>query len=221
MIAYELINELVPPLKTTDMAHKAITWMEELRLAALPVVQEGRFLGLISDEIIYDSNELDVPVADYDLDGQGCFVFRTQHLYDIVGKGAEHHSQLVAVLEETGEYLGVATLENTIEAFAQTASVQSQGGILVLRMNAIDYSMAEISRLIEAEDAKILGSSITNDEGDPNKMELTLKINQPDLSRVIAMLERFGYLVSGRFHEANTINNDRERLDNLMRFINI
>ena len=31
MIAEDLINHMIPPLKATDDAHKAIVWMEEFR----------------------------------------------------------------------------------------------------------------------------------------------------------------------------------------------
>ena len=36
----DLINDMIPPLKVTDDAAKALVWMEELRLHALPVIKE-------------------------------------------------------------------------------------------------------------------------------------------------------------------------------------
>ncbi len=47
MIAEELINHMIPPLKITDDAHKAIVWMEEFRCMHLPVVDEGNLLGFV------------------------------------------------------------------------------------------------------------------------------------------------------------------------------
>jgi predicted transcriptional regulator len=52
MIAEDLINHMIPPLKGTDDAHKAIVWMEEFRCHQLPVVENGNLLGFISEEII-------------------------------------------------------------------------------------------------------------------------------------------------------------------------
>ena len=64
-LAKELINDLIPPLKLSDSASRAITWMEELRTNELPVVENGRFLGLISEDMILESNDQDKLISDY------------------------------------------------------------------------------------------------------------------------------------------------------------
>ena len=88
-------------------------------------------------------------------------------------------------------------------------------------MDARDYSLSEISRLIEGEGAKILGSTIRDDGTDPQKLKLTIKINQTDLSRIVATLERFDYKIIARFQEPKVIDADKERLDILLRYLNI
>jgi len=95
------------------------------------------------------------------------------------------------------------------------------GSILVLSMNFSDYSLAEISRLIEENHAKILSSIIKEDPLDPGKVRLTLKVNQADMSRIVATLERFGYKVIGRYQESKPIENEKERIDMLLRYLDI
>ena len=96
-----------------------------------------------------------------------------------------------------------------------------QGGILVLSMDLIDYSLAEISRYVEENNAKVISSTMIEDPLDKGKIKLTLKINQMDLSRVVATLERFGYRVIGRYQENRTDTDDKDRIDMLMRYLNI
>ena len=81
--------------------------------------------------------------------------------------------------------------------------------------------MAEISRLIEADDAKILGSFLSQDHKDPTFVFLTIKINKEDLTTIIATLKRFDYSIIAKFHESNNIDTEKERLDNLLNFLNI
>ena len=57
MIAEELINQMIPPLKLTDTAAYAIVWMEEFRTKELPVVNNGKFLGLIDEDQILELND--------------------------------------------------------------------------------------------------------------------------------------------------------------------
>lgn len=221
MIAEDLINHMIPPLKGSDDAHKAIVWMEEFRCNFMPVVEEGKLLGFISEEIILETNEIEKPVRDFKLAGQLCYVQLDTHFYDILKVAADNKVQMVAVLNEEMIYQGVITVQDTLTSFAQTAAVQLPGGILVLSMNHIDYSLAEISRLIEENHAKILSSILKEDPLDPQKIRLTLKINQKDLSRVVATLERFSYRVIGRYQETKPEVGEQDRIDMLLRYLDI
>jgi len=221
MIAEDLVNQMIPPLKATDDAHKAIVWMEEFRCHQLPVVEGGKLLGFVSEEIILESNEIDKKVREFDLVGQNCTVHLDSHFYDILRVAAEHSQQLVAVLSEDQQYVGVITVQDTLGSFAQTAAVQMPGGIIVLTMRFVDYSLSEISRLIEENHAKILSSIVKEDNTDPGMIRLTLKINQLDLSRIVATLERFNYRVIGRYQETKPHGDEKERIDMLLRYLDI
>jgi acetoin utilization protein AcuB len=221
VIAEDLINHMIPPLKGTDDAHKAIVWMEEFRCTYMPVVVDSKLIGFISEEIILETNEIEKEVADFNLVGKSCYVHLDTHFYDILKVAADNKLQMVGVLNEEEKYFGVITVQDTLTSFAQTAAVQLPGGILVLSMNFVDYSMAEISRLIEENHAKILSSIIKEDPLDPGKIRLTIKLNQLDMSRIVATLERFNYKVIGRYQESKPIENERERIDMLLRYLDI
>jgi signal-transduction protein with cAMP-binding, CBS, and nucleotidyltransferase domain len=221
MIALELVNHMIPPLKISDDGHKAIVWMEELRTNQLPVVEKGRFLGFLSEEIILEENDKTKSVSDYDLYAERCFVYEHQHFYDIIKMAAEFEIQMVAVLNEQGGFSGVVPLEDTISAFAQSIAVQETGAILVISMNHREYSLAEISRIVEGENARILSSCLTSDHGDSAKVRVTLKINKTELSHITATMERFGYKIIGRFQEIASKSNDQERYDMLMKYLDL
>lgn len=212
---------MIPPLKGTDDAHKAIVWMEEFRCNYMPVVEDNKLLGFISEDIILERNDIEKTTRDFALVGQKCFVHLNTHFYDILKVAADHKLQMVAVLNEDMTYCGVITVQDTLTSFAQTAAVQFAGGILVLSMNHIDYSLAEISRLVEENHAKILSSIVKEDPLDPGKIRLTLKINQVDLTRVVATLERFSYRVIGRYQETKPIAHETDRIDMLLRYLDI
>ena len=221
MIAEELINHMIPPLKVTDDAHKAVVWMEEFRCNHLPVVNEGKLLGFISEEIILESNDIEKNLGQFNLVGKTCTVGLESHFFDILRVAGEHKLNIVAVVNDQGLYSGIITVQDVMASFAQTASVQMPGGILVLSMDLIDYSLSEISRYIEENNAKVISSTMVEDPLDRGKIKLTLKINQLDLSRIVATLERFGYRVIGRYHDEPRDDDSKERLDMLMKYLNI
>ncbi len=221
MIAQELINHMIPPLKLTDDAHKAMIWMEELRANQLPVIDQGRFLGLISEEVILDENDVDKYISDLELLGTECVVDKGDHFYDVIKIASDHQVEMVGVTDDLGKYIGVITIQDTISAFAQTAAVQLPGGIVVLSLNQIDYSLSEISRLIEGEGAKILSSIVKEDASDPSKIRLTLKINKTELSHITATLERFDYRIIAKFQESKILDDEKEKVGMLLKYLNI
>ncbi len=221
MIASELINPVIPTLSPDEKIQKALGWMEDLRLNELPVVENRIYAGLLRHDHNMEDSPAESVVRNFPLVDKKCFVFENQHFYDVIKIATDFHVHAVPVLDLENNYSGIITIEDTITAFAQTAAVQSQGAILVLSIKQIDYSLAEISRLVESDGGKILGSSVNNDSGDPSKIKLTLKINKTDLSRIIATLERFGYIIVASFQETELISNDKERLDILMRYLDI
>jgi acetoin utilization protein AcuB len=221
MIAEELINHMIPPLKVTDDAHKAIVWMEEFRCLHLPVVDNGKLLGFISEEIILETNDIERTLVDFELVGKQCSVVLDSHFYDILKVAGDNKLQIVAVHNEEQQYVGVITVQDIMTSFAQTASVQMPGGILVLSMDLIDYSLAEISRYIEENNAKVISSIMIEDPMDKGKIKLTLKINQEELTRIVATLERFGYRVIGRYHEVQQDTGEKDKIDMLLRYLDI
>lgn len=221
MIAEELINHMIPPLKPKDSAKKARLWMEELRCNQLPVVEDEKFLGLISEDIILEANDVEKSIVDFDLMGRRCVVYASSHFYDVIKIASDNSVQMVGVLNDQEKYIGVITVQDTITSFAQSAAIQIPGGILVLSMNQIDYSLSEISRLIEENNAKILSSSIKEDELDPSKLKLTLKVNRLDLTPIVATLERFGYKLIARYQETKVLDEEKGKIDMLLKYLDI
>lgn len=221
MIAKDLINYMIPPLKPGDPVDKARQWMEELRVNELPVATKGKYLGLLTEELIFDSEEEFSSIDQFPLLAVDVKVKESKHFYDVLRLAYAHGVRLVAVEDNEENFLGVISIEDVIDAFASTASVSTPGAILVLSLEYRDYFLSEISRLIEANDAKILSSHLSNDTKDLGKVNLTLKLNVEEVSHIISTLESNGYPVSDYFNNPITNDGDSERLDNLMNFLNI
>jgi len=221
MQAYQYINKMIPPLKLTDKVKMGLSWMEEIRTSILPVVDDGQFKGLITDEMLYDLNNPELTIGEVVLDSAGCYVFLEKHIYDVLKVSSEFHLTMVAVLDRENAYQGVVTIEDAITAFADTISIQTEGGVLILSMFMTDYSLYNIARVIESENAKVLSSFINSDPLDDSKIRVTLKIDKPELRHIRATLERFGYKVIDHYQEEVGVSREQDRLGNLLRFLDI
>jgi len=221
MLAKDLMSDLVPALKTSDTGAQALSWMDIFRISHLPIVNERDFLGLISDKDIYDLNEADEPIGNHNLSLFSPFVFEDQHIYEVIEIASRLNLTVIPVLARNNQYLGLITLTDLVEVFADLSALKHPGGILVLEVNQNDYSLTEISRIVESNDAKILSLYISSAE-DTTRMTVTLKINTNDLTSVIRTFERFEYNILASYlkddEEEKLI---QERYDLFMRYLNI
>ncbi|HNV96303.1 MAG TPA: hypothetical protein PKG63_07510, partial [Bacteroidales bacterium] len=119
------------------------------------------------------------------------------------------------------EYLGVITLHDLVVGLAKVTNIEKTGAIIVLEMNIRDYSLVELSQIVESEEAKIISLYVSYFENS-TQIEVTLKINQDDISRIIASLNRHNYTIKNTFMDNSDLNQFfQDRLDSFMRFLNI
>ncbi len=221
MLAKDLISELIPPLRPSDTGAKGLLWMEIFRVSHLPIVQQNEFLGLISDMDIFDRNMTNEPLGSYQQPVFSPFVYEHQHLYEVVELASRLDLTAVPVLTEDHKYLGLISSRQLIQAFGDLAAVKAPGGILVLELNANDYSLSQIARMVEENDAKILSCYVTSPP-DSVKIEVTLKINRVDLTSIIQTFLRYEYTVKASF-QSNDQNEDilRNNYDQFMMYLNV
>lgn len=205
MLAKELISDIIPSLRTSDTGMKALFWMDVFRVSHLPIVNEKVFLGLISDADIYDLNMVEEPIGNHNLSLFSPFVEYDQHIYDVIELVAKLKLSLVPVLDKRKNYMGVITLSDLVQHFANVASLKDPGGVLVLDLNVNDYSLTEIAQIIEGNDAKILSLYITSPQNS-TRLELTLKINKADLSPIIQTFNRYNYVIKASFMDEDKLD---------------
>ena len=221
MIAQNLISEVVPPLRLTDSGQKALNWMEIFRISHLPVVDGKSLVGLISDKIIYDLNIIDKPVGDYSDHLLSPHIHTNQHIYEIFSTVSLLKLTAVPVLDLHHQYVGVITVFDLVQKFADLVAVNEPGGVIVLELNSIDYSLSQIAQIVEGNDAKILSFYISQ-ESESKVMTVTLKINVIDLSAIIQTFVRYDYNIKAVYMDDSIIQNlYDDRLDQLMKFMNI
>ncbi len=222
MVVNDILNEDILPLQPSDTGNVALNWMEELRLSHLPVVADDSYLGLISDKEIYLMDNADQPLSSSHHAFARPYIFSSQHVYDLFRILSSLNISLVPVLDDKEIYKGSVIVSELPGKLSQLCSLSQPGSIIVLEMNLVDYSLHEIARIVESNDAKILHSGIrTLNEGN-NLIEVTLKINKIDVSSVIQTFQRYEYDVVASFSEENDYEDLlKERFDSLMSYLKV
>jgi acetoin utilization protein AcuB len=220
MIAKDLISIDILPLKASDTGLIAMHWFDEFRVSHLPIVSDSQLLGLISEDDVYAAGSFEEPIWNIQLQLQSISILHSKHIYEAMKLFSDYKLTTLPVVDEKGAYLGVITLADMVTKMADTAAVSNPGGIIVLELNVNDFSMVEISRIIEENDTKILSMYVTS-PADSTRLELTMKLNRIDIQPVIQSFLRHDYTIKASFFENDYFDNLRERYDQLMTYLNV
>lgn len=219
MHAIDLITPDIPPLRPQDDVARALDWMDEFKVGHLPVVEAQRLVGLVKDQDLVDRNDAHSTVATIMEQVEVPFIRGGQHIYEVMKLFSERGLTVVPVLDDMGRYLGCITEHEALKRLAQVTNIHEPGSIVVLEMNQVDYSLHEIARLVEANDARVL-SVYSHTLPGSTRIEVTLKINREDISDVLRSFERYELFVKTTYQGSRLHDDLRGRYEELMRFIN-
>lgn len=219
MIAEKLISNTISPLFLSDKGKEAITMMNIFHVKHLPVVEDQKVLALISEEFI-TQQDMDAAISEYKIAPLSLSVNRKDHLFDIMSKMAENRLTVIPVLDDDDNYLGLITQEELLQFYGNSFSFKEPGSIIVLETTKRQYSLAEISSIIESESGAVLSSFLTSVEN-TEKVMITIKVNKHEIQRITAALERYEYAIKATYTEQEYIDTLKDRYDLLMNYLDV
>ncbi len=219
MLASTLISNNIVPLRTSDTGKEALSIMDEFGISHMPIVNNQQLLGLLSEEDIISSG-VDEAVGSYQLNLTHPQVREDDHIYEVMRLLGEYHLTVIPVVDLDGNYLGIITLEDLMQFFAKAGSFTEPGSLIVLEIAKRDYTLAEISRIVESENAAVLSSFVTTHLNNET-VDVTVKINKQNIQSIIATFERYDYKIKGTFQESDYTDTLQERFDSLMNYLNV
>lgn len=219
MIVQEFISNEIPPLHSNDTLRTALEWMGQFKVSDLPIVDKKKYIGIISESDILDYNELNEKISESKIHIEKPFIYLHQHIYELFRLMTKHNITVMPVLNEKDEYVGSISAKGIIQNLSKITSLQSTGGIIVLTVPFKDYSAVQIASIIEGNDAKILSMYV--ETLGTNLLEITVKVNVEDVSRILQTFYRYNYQVKTVYQSSESEVDLKRRLDEFWHFLNI
>ena len=214
LIAYE-----IKPLPDTGKVTDALDILEDAQLEQLPVTDEkGLYLGIVTFEML--SNATAGTLKDLVQQqpllkaavNERAFPYRAAKvMYD-------NSLDVVPVVNDADELQGVIDKKNLLNFLVAQTGLQQPGGVIILEVKSLNYSLSEIARICETNDVLILNLQIRSIP-DEDVLHIILKTNTKDLSAVQAAFNRYEYNVSVIDGDPHTNSLVQERYDLLMNFL--
>ena len=159
-------------------------------LSALPVCENNSFIGVLRKEAV-DEDDKEAIVADYQYALERFFVPLTATWDTVIEAFASYHTDMLPVINEDQQFIGYYYLGDFIQQLTKTPFIQEAGRVLILEKDALSYSFAEISRIVEENGGTLLGLYLSNRTED--NVHITLKLASERFSDILQDFRRYGY----------------------------
>lgn len=193
--------------------------MAEYHISQLPVVSEEIYLGLVFEEDLLNYDDaalLDTLTHHF----SKVSVHAHTHFLESVQSTNDYNLSIIPVTDKNNEFIGVILASELLKQLGKMVGTSEPGGLIILEMEQRSFSFAEISKLVETNDAQITQLN-THWDSSLDAFFVTIKINKFEISDIVATFQRYEYIVKYYFGEELFENELRDNYDHLMNYLNI
>jgi len=220
MLTGELISQTLPYLHLQDKVYQALQLMNDNHVTHLPIVEGEKFIGIISEEDLLQAENDNAELETLQQSFGNAAVKTNEHFLKAIQIAVENGLSVVPIINGENEIMGAIAYNDLLKNASEFMSLNEPGGLIVLEIESNQYSFNEISKLIETNDAQITQLNTSND-AETGIMEVTIRINKPEISDIVATFQRYDYNVKYFFGEELYVNELRNNYDNLMNYLKI
>jgi acetoin utilization protein AcuB len=219
MLVSEITQSSIPVLHYDDTVEEAIELLQQNNVQHLPVLNDDKYEGLLSLDELSTAQDSDT-IASLKNKFIHVSIPANQHFLTALKIIATANVSVLPVLSQNNEYTGTVSQQELLHALYTYLSCDEPGGIFVVEMDKQKFSVGELCRLVETNDAFVTQLN-TQTEHLSGLLIVTFKINKTEISDILATLQRYEYAVRYYFGEEYYENELKENFENLMSYLNV
>lgn len=223
MLAEQILNTDIEPLHGEESITSALNRMDEAAVNCLPVVEATtrKLIGQVKRTQLERAENPEEEVKTFEFD-EPVKIFQRQHIFEAARLMLQYELQMIPVVNEEITFAGMITKQNLLETLPDMLNLVSNGSILTIELDKIDFTLSEIVHLIEVEGAKILGLTVQKPKQEGEAFRVSIKLNLKDASRITSSLRRHDYNVVTDDASRDVFGFDMEnRADELLNYIDM
>lgn len=218
MLAFDYISKDFIPPKINQTVEHGLHLVREYGLKHLPVFEGLHFVGNISRESL-EENDLDTPLSELRDFIEYFYATENGSLLDAIQNFHQNDTNILVVLNQEQHYIGFLMMDDVISGISTMPFITEPGAIMVVEVAQKQFSISEVAKIAESNNARIVGLFVTGYTED--KVRIGLKLIAENLASVGETFERFNYSVIYKFFNDEKEELMKDRYDMLMKFLDV
>ncbi len=220
MLCKDYISNQLHILHKTNTVHDALALKLQCGVPFFAVEEDNKFLGIVA---LDDLQQLDEEKQLQEVEDEfiKISVKETDHILTALKLMQSFKVDVIAVTNSSQDFLGEISQDSIIDAVSKYLSVnEGRFGLIALEVLPLHYSITELTKLVQANDAEIMQLNTYLDHETGNLI-ISIMVNKTELSALVATFQRYEYHVRYYFGEENYDNKLQANYDLLMKYINL
>ncbi len=205
----------------SDSIQHTLDGLKDLDLFVVPVVDDlGCLRGVLTE---HDLRNAENPLLELGMliKHEPISVRPELSIWEAIDMFSNHGLRVLPVTSEENDLLGVISARRIIDIVSKLISGDEDGTSLVISIPKNDYSLGQITYLLEQNDATVVSAVSEFPELEGQEIYLNLTLKNADMSRIRHVLEHYGYRVISSGESAEHGEDLRRRAEELLRYLEV
>ena len=219
MNLHEYILNEIRGMSLSDSVKSAQKLFESFPITHIPIVENGRLLGCISESDIQTMEDTSLPISEHSHLIDFFFANENATVLELITRFADNDCNMMPVLSKEKEYLGYFELSDILDIFSNSPFLHSNGVEIVAEKSKKEFAASEVAQIVESNNGKVMGLYISNQTSEIT--QVTVKVSSDDINEIIQTFRRYDYNIISRYEDDFYLQDLKDRSEYLQKYLDM
>ncbi len=215
----DYILKEIKALSLQNKVKNALKLCKNLPITHIPIVENGYLKGCFLESDIQTIDDKNKELKEFSYLLQHFYTDENASILTLLKLFADYDCNIIPVLNQQKKYMGYYELSDILDVFANSPFLANESETLLVEKNKTDVSMSEVTQIIEANNATLLGLYISNEKSDTIQISVTIFTNE--MNELIQTFRRYDYHVITDHEDDVYLDDLKNRSDYLQKYLNM
>jgi predicted transcriptional regulator len=204
-------------LRLNDSVKSAQNLFKNFPMTHFPIVENDKLLGSFAEDDAQTIENKEDVLESYSYLFSSFFAEEKTTVLELIKIFADNNATIIPVLNADKNYIGYYELTDVIEIFSASPFMHEESETLIVEKLENDYSMSEVTQIVETNGGKILGIYISEKQDD--FVQITLKVISNEINEIMHTFRRYNYEIISTHENDIYLEDLKNRSEYLQKYL--
>ncbi|TXD54010.1 MULTISPECIES: CBS domain-containing protein [unclassified Polaribacter] len=213
----DYILQEIKVIELKNTVRSAQTLFKNYPITHFPVIENEKLLGSFAEDDLQTIENKEDELVGYAHLLNTFFADEEATVLELLKIFADNDTNIIPVLDKDKNYIGYYDLRDVLDVFSTSPFMIEESETLIVEKLENDYSMSEVTQIVESNGGKLLGLYISQKENE--SVQVTLKIISEEINEIMHTFRRYDYKVISAHENDIYLEDLKNRSEYLQKYL--